>query len=77
MSEACAARRVEWLRRQDSNLTKGAENKGISGDGTENGTCAVEVAADLWEVVEAWPKLGAALKAAVLAVVRSAGAGAQ
>ena len=64
-------RRVEWLRRQDSNLTKVAENKGNSGDGTEKWTCSDQVPADLREVVHAWAKLGDALKAAVLAVVRS------
>jgi len=69
-------RRVEWLRRQDSNLLQSSENGAVSGDGTTKGTTPVPCPADLNEVVTSWATLPAPLKAAVLAIVRAGGKGA-
>jgi hypothetical protein len=49
-----------------SNLPK---NEAISGQATQNPT--YRLPNDLQEIVSAWPEMGCALKAAVLAVVRS------
>jgi hypothetical protein len=52
-----------------SNLSNPAENKVNSQQVTQNPTYSLPN--DLQEIISAWPEMGCALKAAVLAVVRS------
>ena len=58
---------------QGSNPCKTAVTGLQAGFDAQNYAQAVDLPADLRRVIEAWPKLPASLRAAVLAVVDSAG----
>ena len=62
----------KWSERQDSNLSTGGENKGkSSGDAQRDAQKIGPGGAELSHVAAVWPKLPVALKAAILAIVKS------
>ena len=64
-----------WLQRQGSNLQKSSKTKEKSkGDAQRDAQRLVPLGHDLSRVVAAWSKLPCPLKAAILAIVKSANA---
>jgi len=63
----------KWSERQDSNLQKTpASSENSKGDTQRDSQTPVVLGRDLSQVVTAWVKLPAPLKAAILAIVNSA-----
>jgi len=63
----------KWSKRQDLNLPPPADNQGIAASDTQGDSqTPVTSLHDLSQVVKAWPRLSAPLKAAILAIVATA-----
>jgi hypothetical protein len=63
---------IKWSERQDLNLPTRPDNQGVtSGDTQRDTQTPVTSLHDLSQVVTAWPRLSAALKAAILAIASS------
>jgi hypothetical protein len=63
----------KWSERQDSNLQKTPDSpRNSNGDTQRDSQTPVALGHDLSQVVTAWEKLPAPLKAAILAIVKTA-----
>ncbi len=66
-------KRKKWSERQDLNLSPPSDNQVLTtGDTQGDSQTAVTSLHDLSQVVKAWPRLNAALKAAILAIASTA-----
>ena len=71
-SAFCRHDALKWSERQDLNLSTRPNNQEVtSGDTQRDTQNAVAPLHDLSQVVTAWPRLSAPLKAAILAIVRT------
>jgi len=65
-----------WSERQDLNLPPSPDNQAVTSRNTQGDTqTPVSSLHDLSQVVNAWPRLSAPLKAAILAIVNTVSAG--
>jgi hypothetical protein len=64
---------MKWSERQDLNLPPGVDSQGVAtGDTQGDSQTQVTFLHDLSRVVNAWPRLNAALKAAIIAIASTA-----